>query len=233
LREYIGLLRALWAGRFVAPYGRSFRLACASGRPIPVYLSASGPNMLQLAGELADGVILMVGLSREALEYALTNIEIGAKRAGRRLDDLDIAAGALVHVADDWRRVKKLVQPYAANFAIRHRDALRDAGVPVPEARDESGIYPDLIHAEDWERAIEVTNWVPDEVVEAFAEKFCLMGTAEEIAARIGSLASYGVKNLFVRGIATYELPTELCEALSSRVLPRFRADSLASEPRP
>jgi 5,10-methylenetetrahydromethanopterin reductase len=223
LREYIELMRPLWEGQFIAPYGRSFRLYHAPGRRIPIYLSATGPNMLQLAGEVADGVLLMAGVSKESLEYGLTNLEIGANRAGRRLEDLDVAVGTFSYLSDNWRADQRLVRPYAANFAIRHRDALRDSGVSVPDAQDESGVYPDLIHAEDWKRAIEVSSWVPDEVVEEFAEKFCLIGTAAEVAAKIRTLAGYGVTNLFIRGLATYELPTDLAEAYGGQVIPLFR----------
>lgn len=218
MRDYIGLLRPLWKGAWVEPYGRSFRLKGATGRPIPIYVAATGPKMLQLAGELADGVILMVGLARESLEYGLANIEIGARRAGRRLEDLDIAVGAFCHIGD-WQIVKRLAQPYAANYAIRHRVALRDSGIPVPEAGDESGIYPDLIHAEDWDRAIELTGWVPEEVAEAFAEKFCLMGTGTEVAQKIRGLESAGVNHLFIRGLFTYELPDELLDTFARDVI--------------
>lgn len=42
--------------------------------------------MLQLAGEIADGVIIGGGLTfREGISYALKNVEIGVKRAGRKM----------------------------------------------------------------------------------------------------------------------------------------------------
>ena len=55
-----------------------------SARPdIPIYVSASGPKTLELAGEIADGVILLVGLFPEALAWALEHVERGAAKAGR------------------------------------------------------------------------------------------------------------------------------------------------------
>jgi 5,10-methylenetetrahydromethanopterin reductase len=190
---------------------------------VPVYVSATGPNMLQFAGEVADGVILLAGIASESLEYSLRNIEIGANRGGRKIEHLDIATGTFCHISDDWRSMMKVAQPYAALFAVRHREALRDAGVAVPPVEGVAGIYPDLSHAEDWDRAIEATDWVPPEVLAAFCERFCLMGTAEDVTTKIRTLESYGVHNLYIRGFYSYSLPIEVCEAFSSRVIPLFR----------
>jgi alkanesulfonate monooxygenase SsuD/methylene tetrahydromethanopterin reductase-like flavin-dependent oxidoreductase (luciferase family) len=60
--------------------------------------------MLQFAGAVADGVIVLAGVAKEALDSALANVELGARSAGRRLEDLDIVTGVFCHVSDDWRR---------------------------------------------------------------------------------------------------------------------------------
>jgi 5,10-methylenetetrahydromethanopterin reductase len=207
LRETIAEIRELTAGQIVERAGKRFRLHETTGRAVPIYLSATGPRMLQLAGEQADGVILMAGLAPESLEYGRKNIALGAQRAGRGLDEVPVSVGAFGWIGEDWQAAKHLFQPYAANFAIRHRDALRDAGIAIPEEQDESGLYPDLIHAEDWERAIEVTRWLPSEALETFVEKFCLLGTPEMVAEQLRRLEALGVRDVYVRGIDTYALP--------------------------
>ena len=58
-------------------------LRFAARADIPVYISASGPKTLELAGEIADGVILLVGLFPEALAWALEQVDRGAAKAGR------------------------------------------------------------------------------------------------------------------------------------------------------
>lgn len=50
---------------------------------IPIYVSASGPKTLELAGEIADGVIFLGGLFTEAVAFGLEHVERGAARAGR------------------------------------------------------------------------------------------------------------------------------------------------------
>jgi 5,10-methylenetetrahydromethanopterin reductase len=223
LRECIELLRPLWAGEFVAPYGRSFKLRAVTGRRIPIYVSASGPNMLQFAGEVADGLITVAGITPDALDYLRTNLEIGARRAGRKLDEIDIALGLYCYIDDDWEACKRQAQPYAATYAMRHPEMLRQYGIPVPEPRQIHGVYPGLLHAENWEDAIAATDWLPDELREAFCQNFCLMGSLDQVRARIRELASLGVDNLYIRGLYTYRLPTDLCDTFASEIIPHFR----------
>jgi 5,10-methylenetetrahydromethanopterin reductase len=223
LRQYIEMLRALWQGGFTTTGDRKMRLRGATGRPIPIYISASGPKMLQLAGEIADGVIMLVGIAKEALEYGLSNVEIGARRAGRGLGDLDIVTGTFCHVGPDWRSIQKLAQPYAALWAIRHPDAMRSVGMPEFPVGDVTGVYPDLSHAEDWARAIAITEWLPPEALEAFCETVCLMGPAEDVAAKVRRMAAYGVGNLYIRGFYSYEMPTAVGEAFARTVIPQLR----------
>jgi 5,10-methylenetetrahydromethanopterin reductase len=223
LREYVERMRPLWEGQDVAAFGPRVHLRGATRRRVPVYVSASGPKMLQLAGEIGDGVIMLLGIAKEALEYGLENVEIGARRARRRLEDLDIVTGTFCHVGPDWRSVQKLAQPYAALYTVRHPEALRSVGIPDMQPGATSGTYPDLSHAEDWPRAIELTDWLPGEVLEAFCESFCLMGSAEDVAAKCRRLESYGVRNLYIRGFYSYEMPTAVGEAFARTVIPQLR----------
>ena len=58
-------------------------------RNVPIMIGATGPKMLQLAGEICDGVVMNYCVPVEYNEMALENIEIGAKRVGKTLDDID------------------------------------------------------------------------------------------------------------------------------------------------
>jgi len=224
MREYIALLRRLWRGEFVVFNGNSFHLKGAPGRPIPIFVSASGPKMLEFAGEYADGVHLLAGVSSESLDFTLSHLDAGVRRADRPMRELTLVTGAYCHVGKVTRDVLRLVQPHAALFALRRKETLSASGIVVPPVQAISGIYPDLNHAEDLERAIEATNWVPESVLEEFAEKYCLLGTADEIAAKIARIAKQGVVNIYLRGLYSYELPHDLLASFSREVIPRFRS---------
>ena len=65
------------------------RMTWGRGR-IPIYLAASGPRMLELAGEIADGVIINTGLAPDIVRDSIARVRTGAEEAGRRLEDVDL-----------------------------------------------------------------------------------------------------------------------------------------------
>ncbi|MFR9803676.1 LLM class flavin-dependent oxidoreductase [Pseudonocardia sp. RS010] len=88
LEDAITAARRLWTGQHVDMTARGFTLDDAHLRfparqDIPVYISASGPKTLELAGRVADGVILLAGLHPDGLTYALEHIDRGVDMAGR------------------------------------------------------------------------------------------------------------------------------------------------------
>jgi 5,10-methylenetetrahydromethanopterin reductase len=85
MREAVLTIRRLLAGESAELEGQPRRLLNTSRPPTPVYLLAAGPRMVELAGEVADGAVLMVGLHRESIRAARRHLEVGAKRSGRSL----------------------------------------------------------------------------------------------------------------------------------------------------
>src|SRR5262245_48489731 len=94
MRECIATVRALLAGQAVDFGGTPGRLGYASGRRIPVLMAASGPKAIEVAGEVADGALLLVGFNRGIVSTALEHLERGARRSGRTLADLEIVWAA-------------------------------------------------------------------------------------------------------------------------------------------
>jgi len=106
LREAVQVIRMVLAGERVNFEGRCYRIQNfrlmqpPPAKPVPIYLGALGPRMLQLAGEIADGVLLN-WIPPEAIPQSIRELEIGAKRAGRTLADFEIAAFIRTSVTDD------------------------------------------------------------------------------------------------------------------------------------
>ena len=55
---------------------------------IPVFVAGSGPKTLELAGEIADGVMLLGAIGESYIDYCMEHIRIGAERAGRKSEDI-------------------------------------------------------------------------------------------------------------------------------------------------
>jgi probable F420-dependent oxidoreductase len=131
MREAIHVIRTVLAGERVNVEGeyyniRNFRTtAPLPPEPVRIYVGALGPAMLELAGELADGVLLN-WISPETTRASIAHLERGARRAGRGLADLEIAAFVRTCVTDEPAAARQwlareitgyvMVDAYAAFF---------------------------------------------------------------------------------------------------------------------
>src|SRR5260370_42689615 len=84
-------------------------------KKVPIYVAASGPKTLELAGEIGDGVILFGAVGGSLLEYALSHVRRGAERAGKRLQDLYICGVTAFHVAKPGEKLPEM-QPRVGPF---------------------------------------------------------------------------------------------------------------------
>jgi hypothetical protein len=136
-------------------------------------MAASGPRAIELAGEVADGALLLVGFNRGIVETALGHLERGARRSGRRLEDLEIVWAMRTGTAATLAEARRLARPTAVHWGILRWGGqwLEPAGLRLPPLEIPDAvrqIYPDLSHAQDWDAAIRATSFVPDDVVGQF-----------------------------------------------------------------
>lgn len=150
MREAIRELRLLLAGEEVAFGETSTRLRNRSAAPTPVYLLAAGPRMIELAGEAADGAFLMVGLDAAAVRAARRHLEVGAKRAGRSLDNFPVVfvttfgLGAEANVGARWVRSWFAPgQPFLNYPSVANLRWLKEAGFEIAETHDPAAIAED------------------------------------------------------------------------------------------
>lgn len=82
---------------------------------IPVYLAATGPRMLELAGEIADGVIPAgAGASPNFTKSCVDRVAIGARKSGRKISDIDIHQFVISSVSDNSENAKDGVREFLA-----------------------------------------------------------------------------------------------------------------------
>ena len=229
MRACIATVKALVAGQTVDFHGTSGRLTYASGRRIPVLMAASGPKAIELAGEIADGVLLLVGFNRGIVQRALEYLERGAKRAGRRLDDLEIVWAVRTGTAASTEEARRLARPTAVHWGILRWGGhwLEPAGVKIPKLEIPDAVwkvYPDLSHAHDWEAAIAATSFVPDDVVTELCNALGLVGTPADCADRIVEMTRLGIRNLYLMPLLTFAPPEGEVDAFRDVVFPRLHA---------
>ena len=119
-RETTELVQQILAGAKTSYAGdtirsHNFRLGLKPASHIPIYLAGLRPKMLELAGEKADGVILNL-VPQEVLPRVLEHIDNGAKRSGRRVEDLTIALYIYTFVTADQETARKEMAAIAAGY---------------------------------------------------------------------------------------------------------------------
>ena len=147
MRDAIHDLRRLLAGEEVDFGSMSTRLRNRSATPTPVYLLAAGPRMIELAGEVADGAFLMVGLNAHSVRAALRHLEAGARRAGRSLTDFPVKFVVTIGLGPDAEVGARWVrswfapgQPFLNYPSASNLRWLREAGIALAEAHDPAAI---------------------------------------------------------------------------------------------
>ncbi len=91
LRRLLNMERVTFHGDFIHVDGIELDVVHGRREPrqIPIMIGATGDKMMELSGEIADGVVLNYCVPPEYNDNALEFLEAGARRAGRNLESLD------------------------------------------------------------------------------------------------------------------------------------------------
>lgn len=184
LEVSIAQLRALFRGESIAEAtsGADFHLNyVAQPLNIPIYVAASAPKILELAGRVADGVIVLVGTAPHFIQAAIDTIHRGANLAGRDPKDVRIVLWTPTAIQEDSRRAKDLVRAHVARVVIRPLPA--EVGEEQMATIEHIRETYDYYHHMDTEA--DHGELVPDELVDMFA----LAGTPDECKDRLGQFA--------------------------------------------
>jgi 5,10-methylenetetrahydromethanopterin reductase len=199
-REFIAALRALWSGEPVEQEATRFRLRGARmmfepPSAIPLYLAPMKPQMLALAGKIADGVVLSAGVSPGFVGESLKHTAAGAQAAGRDYSALHVAGYISFAASREPQRAIEEVRKKLA-FLLRNRfidDNIAHSGLAI----DQPAIM-EAMSRRDYERA---TRLVPDDAVEAFA----VAGTVQQCCDKLLRYRDAGLKELVLLLAGTVE----------------------------
>jgi 5,10-methylenetetrahydromethanopterin reductase len=191
LREAIGVARLLLSGEPVKFAGRRYHVSgrlALGAHPLPVWLAASGPRMLELAGETADGVVISAGTSPAFIAWCLDLVRRGEERGGRAVKK---AALVVCSVDADAHRAHARVRRQLA-YVLRgthHARNLDLAGTGLDQAA-----LARAFAREDWQRVDELTT---DDVV----MRHCASGTLEQASAMLRAYREAGLDEIVVYGM--------------------------------
>ena len=194
MRETVAVMRRLLAMERVTFHGEfhhvdGIELDVVHGRREPrnvsIMIGATGPQMMELTGEIADGAVLNYCVPPEYNIEALEQLERGAARAGRSLDDIDRPQLVVCSVHEDRQTAldgaRELLTQYLAQ---------------QPHIAKASGVQPEVVQQIQsilgWpatkEQVRAAMKYVPDELV----QRITASGTPAEVKAKVREYIRYG-----------------------------------------
>ncbi len=178
MREAIEIIKLLFAGERFAYDGRFYHVEKhhLSGDPVPcpqVFISAMGPRLISLAGEVADGVNLPFSPPEYARESAVRFAAAGAA-AGKDRSSQTVSVEVLVQVIDDPVELNGVRRLLGFHFASDDfKKVVAPSGVPIDHAAIRAAFV-----ARDF---VMLERLLPFETL----TNFCAVGTVAEIVARL------------------------------------------------
>jgi 5,10-methylenetetrahydromethanopterin reductase len=141
VKEAIEITKRFLSGVSVEYEGTRFKIPSPGSRlephpsiNLPVYVGATGPAMLRLAGRYADGVVFNYPCTPSFVKSAMPFLQEGLKLSGRTVDNFVVAAYLLVSVDEDEKKALAAAKRFVAQkLPTRHSEMLRHAGVSAEE----------------------------------------------------------------------------------------------------
>lgn len=222
MEHAIHLIRELTAGHEVDYDGQPIQMPWATAGVPPVWAAGYGPKALASIGRVADGVILQFA-DPQLIEWCLGHVRRAAEEAGRDFSQIKVMSAAPALVTDDLQRARDnarwfggMVGNHVADLVQRYDD-LPTALVDYIKGRK----------GYDYRRHAEIgsdhTAFVPDDVV----DRFCVLGTPEQIIAKLQHLHEIGVHQFNIYLMAGDE--EETLERFGTDIIPAFRSSTVSA----
>ena len=187
MREVVTVVRSLLAGETVTFQGEHVHLdgveldyVYQERRPkdVPIYIGATGMKMMELAGEIADGVVLNYLVSPHYNRRAVEHLEIGAARGGRSLDGLDRPQLIVCSMDTDRAVALDAARMLVTQYLGQQPHLMKASGVPESLLEE---IHRIVTWPATYEQLAGASRLVPDDVI----QMICAAGTPEECREKV------------------------------------------------
>ncbi len=235
-RETVNFLKSYTSGGDAELWGQTWhsewiRNTPFNGQSIPVIMGPLGPRALQLAGEVADEIMMFGAGEPELIKWNLEQIETGANRAGRDPSKIKTWARTEVYVTGSKEEARHEVASYAASCASELYKVIFKRN--TPEAQD---LYqrlerksPGLV--DEYKKIHEGFNPYEHESLHAehkylatqrVIDSINLTGCVEDIDERVYDLHELGISGVSCVQYAIIDQKGNMRE-ISNSIMPQFR----------
>jgi 5,10-methylenetetrahydromethanopterin reductase len=194
MREIVTVVRGLlnnenvtFDGEYVHLDGVELDYVYQERRPkdVPIYIGATGMQMMELTGEIADGAVLNYLVSPGYNDQALEALDKGARKAGRTLDDIDRPQLVVCSVHEDRQTALDMARLMVTQYLGQQPHIMKASGVPQ-SLLDEVGNV--LTWPATHEQVVAASKLVPDEIVNMLTAS----GTPSEARAKVKHYIDHG-----------------------------------------
>jgi 5,10-methylenetetrahydromethanopterin reductase len=154
-------------------------------KDVPIYIGATGMQMMELAGEIADGVVLNYLVSPEYNDRAIEALQRGLDRSHRSLDDIDRPQLVVCSVHEDRDTALDMARMMVTQYLGQQPHIMKASGVPQ-SLLDRVGEV--LTWPATHEQVLAASKLVPDEIVEMLTAS----GTPSEARERVSHYVRHG-----------------------------------------
>jgi 5,10-methylenetetrahydromethanopterin reductase len=190
---------------------------------LPIYLAASGPRTLRLAGQIADGVVIRTGITPEIVRDSIGHVRAGAEEAGRDPAAIDLWWWPDVNVAPSYREgVGEITMSLAA--AGNHLSRFTTEGKHIP---------PDLLEKVRalGQRYVFSSHTLPGSansqlikelgLVDYLADRFAVVGTPADCIRKLEAAVEAGARQFWMS--VHFDDKERFLRDWAARVVPAFR----------
>jgi 5,10-methylenetetrahydromethanopterin reductase len=228
LREAIEVVGAMSKGEKFDYEGKTMKFRGANldfdSRHVPIYLAGRGPKLFQLAGELADGVIIGSLASKSGIRFALENLKNGAHKSGRDVGDIDVVFWAYAALSDDEEKAKQLVKRIIVSSMWSSKSILKYLGIdddvwrPIEDRLKialSSGLRTEDAYRQAYDR-------VTDDILDAWS----VTGNIESVVRKARAIMDEGVNQFAVLPFGETQAERRaMLVAFAEEVIPKLKEE--------
>jgi probable F420-dependent oxidoreductase len=215
------MIKDLMNGRKVEWNGKELELAWVRKDlpEVPMHVAGYGPRALGVAGRVGDGVIIQLA-DPQIIQWIMTTARAAAEEAGRDPDALKCIVCAPSHVSDDLADAREQVRWFPAMVSNHVMDLIERYGEDSAEIPKALTDYVKARKFYDYKEHSRVGARHGEFVTDEICDRFCVLGDAEQITAKLRELESIGVDHFDIYLMTKGQ--DETLAAYGSDIIPQF-----------
>ena len=214
------MIKDLMNGRPVEWNGKELELTWAKGRPeIPMHIAGYGPRALGVAGRVGDGVIIQLA-DPHIIQWIMETARRAAEEDGRDPDALECIVSAPSHVSDDVADAREQVRWFPAMVSNHVMDLIERYGAEGTVIPKELTDYVQARKFYDYSEHSRVGASHGEFVTDEICDRFCVLGTPEQMREKLRELESIGVTQFNIYLMTHGQ--EETLEAYGRGIIPEF-----------